>query len=82
MWVVICVFNEGKSFDGIEDTYCRFLCGDVEFSRYDMSCIKDGERNACFMCDMYKMGSKWTIKGRGYFAKGVNTTELAIPVLN
>lgn len=40
-----------------------------------MSTIKDGERNACFICDLYKIGHKWTIKGRGYFAKDTNTTE-------
>ncbi|KRX07558.1 hypothetical protein PPERSA_11107 [Pseudocohnilembus persalinus] len=81
IWVVICIYDSDQGFKSIENTYCRFLCGDTEFCRYDLSSIKDSQRNGCLISDLYKMGNKWTIKGRGYFTKDTSTSDDMIPII-
>lgn len=46
-----------------------------------MASIKESGRNGVLICDLCKIGNKWTIKARNYFTKNTLTSDDAVPIV-
>lgn len=46
-----------------------------------MTKIKETGRNGVLMCDLIKVGKKWSIKGRDYFTKDTLCSDHVIPII-
>lgn len=63
------------------DTYCRFMSNNTEFCRLELNRIKETGRNGMIVCDLSKVGNKWTIKSRNYFSKNTLCCDDAFQIL-
>lgn len=81
IWIFICIYAKDQKFDTVEGAYGRFLVGESEFCRYNMSDSKDGTANGCLMCNLFRVKKKWMIKGRGYFTQDTYTSEEVVPII-
>ncbi|KRX06892.1 hypothetical protein PPERSA_11537 [Pseudocohnilembus persalinus] len=81
LWIFLCIYQQGKQFDDVDGAYGRFLVGETEFCKYNMSQFRDPEANGCIMCNIFRVKKKWILRGRGYFTKKTYTSEDVIPII-
>lgn len=43
------------------------------FTKLNIGIVRDSQRNGAILGDIYRIGNKWAVKKRGYFAKDISS---------
>ncbi|KRX06398.1 hypothetical protein PPERSA_05011 [Pseudocohnilembus persalinus] len=81
IWVLVSIYDDGKYFDSVTESYARFVIKGKEFLKFDIIPEKIGKKNGLLMCNLEKHGERWICKGRGAFCEGVQCVEQVIPFI-
>lgn len=83
IWPVVNVYNDGKSYTDVQGTYCRLFNpeNDKEFCRFTLSSCLDKMSNGNIVASIQRDGSKWTMKGMGYYTKDTRKSTPMIPII-